>query len=265
MRLLTYAVEPLRISSFKCAHCTYYFMHVSAFSYNGWQPRALYIVHVIGSPKAGLSNIMDKISGGPKKKMSVLDKTALDWKNFKDKEGISEELATFNKGKGGYLEKQKFLQQTDYRQYEAERDMRLGKRWLLPILSELWFVSSPFISRVLIGSLVMVHMIDMHYDELPLQFPKIVVTSLRYCLTQCMSFCKPLHNTLLPSCLRLHRGKIGLSLVLSNHLYHRFCALTCCIMIMLTRNFLPFWCFRVDRRICVRSGLLRSSFMKAAS
>lgn len=82
-----------------------------------------------GSPKAGLSNIMDKISGGPpKKKMSVLDKTALDWKNFKDKEGISEELATFNKGKGGYLEKQKFLQQTDYRQYEAERDMRLGKR-----------------------------------------------------------------------------------------------------------------------------------------
>jgi len=81
-----------------------------------------------GSAKGGLANIMDKISGGPKKKMSVLDKTALDWKTFKEKEGISEELATFNKGKGGYLEKQKFLQQTDYRQYEAERNMRLGKR-----------------------------------------------------------------------------------------------------------------------------------------
>jgi len=80
------------------------------------------------STKGGLANIMDKISSGPKKKLSVLDKTALDWKNFKDKEGISEELATFNKGKGGFLEKQKFLQQSDYRQFEAERNMRMGKR-----------------------------------------------------------------------------------------------------------------------------------------
>jgi len=81
------------------------------------------------SAKGGLANIMSKISGGgPKKKMSVLDKTALDWKNFKDKEGISEELATFNKGKGGFLEKQKFLQQADYKQYETERNMRMGKR-----------------------------------------------------------------------------------------------------------------------------------------
>ena len=90
---------------------------------------AIPLSSILGSSKAGgLANIMDKISGGPKKKMSVLDKTALDWKNFKEKEGISEELATFNKGKGGYLEKQKFLQQSDYRQYEAERNMRLGKR-----------------------------------------------------------------------------------------------------------------------------------------
>jgi len=80
------------------------------------------------SGKGGLANIMNKISGGPKKKLSVLDKTALDWKNFKEKEGISEELATFNKGKGGFLEKQKFLQQSDYKQYEAERNLRMGKR-----------------------------------------------------------------------------------------------------------------------------------------
>ena len=73
---------------------------------------------------------MNKISGKPKTKLSVLDKTALDWKNFKEKEGISEELATFNKGKGGFLEKQKFLQQSDYKQYEAERNIRMGKRWL---------------------------------------------------------------------------------------------------------------------------------------
>ena len=71
---------------------------------------------------------MNKISGKPKTKLSVLDKTALDWKNFKEKEGISEELATFNKGKGGFLEKQKFLQQSDYKQYEAERNIRMGKR-----------------------------------------------------------------------------------------------------------------------------------------
>ena len=96
--------------------------------------RNLFSVDVLSTPGGakglgGLANIMGKISGaGQKKKMSVLDKTALDWKNFKDKEGISEELATFNKGKGGFLEKQKFLQQADYKQYETERNMRMGKR-----------------------------------------------------------------------------------------------------------------------------------------
>lgn len=79
--------------------------------------------------KGGLSNIMDKIgAGGKNKKMTVLDKTSLDWKNFKDKEGIAEELSTFNKGKGGFLERQKFLERTDYKQFEMERNFRLGKR-----------------------------------------------------------------------------------------------------------------------------------------
>lgn len=47
----------------------------------------------------GLNAILGQI--GKKKKMSVLEKTKVDWDNFKEKEGISEELATFNRGKDG--------------------------------------------------------------------------------------------------------------------------------------------------------------------
>ena len=48
----------------------------------------------------GLSSIMDTISG-KKKKMGCLDKSKLDWDSFVQKEGIKEELSTFNKGKDG--------------------------------------------------------------------------------------------------------------------------------------------------------------------
>ena len=37
----------------------------------------------------------------PKAKMGCLDKTKLDWEEYVAKEGIKEELTTFNKGKDG--------------------------------------------------------------------------------------------------------------------------------------------------------------------
>ncbi|XP_059615972.1 craniofacial development protein 1 [Phlebotomus argentipes] len=74
----------------------------------------------------GLSSILGSI--GKKPKMGTLEKSKLDWDRFKNTEGINEELATFNKGKDGYLERQDFLERTDYRQFDLERDMRQKKR-----------------------------------------------------------------------------------------------------------------------------------------
>ncbi|KAL9976458.1 hypothetical protein ACROYT_G013765 [Oculina patagonica] len=68
----------------------------------------------------GLSSVLGQIS--KKTKMSTLEKSKLDWDVFKDQEGIQEELQHFNKD--GYLEKQAFLQRTDEKQFEMERDIR---------------------------------------------------------------------------------------------------------------------------------------------
>lgn len=48
----------------------------------------------------GLGSLLNQI--GKKKKISVLEKSQMDWKSFKSSEGIEEDLQTFNKGKDGY-------------------------------------------------------------------------------------------------------------------------------------------------------------------
>lgn len=58
-----------------------------------------------------------------KPKISTLEKSRLDWNLFKRSEDIEEELALHNKD--GFLEKQAFLQRTDVRQFEKEREVRL--------------------------------------------------------------------------------------------------------------------------------------------
>lgn len=79
-----------------------------------------------GSTDRGLGSILNQI--GKKKKISVLEKSQLDWKSFKQNEGIEEQLQTFNKGKDGYLERQDFLQRTDLRQFEIEKNLRQSRR-----------------------------------------------------------------------------------------------------------------------------------------
>ncbi|XP_055608206.1 craniofacial development protein 1 [Uranotaenia lowii] len=74
----------------------------------------------------GLGSVLNQI--GKKNKLTTLEKTKLDWKQFKSHEGIEEELETHNKGKDGYLERQDFLQRTDVRQFEIEKSFRLTKR-----------------------------------------------------------------------------------------------------------------------------------------
>jgi hypothetical protein len=47
----------------------------------------------------GLSSVLNQLS--KKNKLSVLEKTKLDWDGFKSKEGINEELKTHNRGRQG--------------------------------------------------------------------------------------------------------------------------------------------------------------------
>lgn len=72
---------------------------------------------------AVLGTIMNK-----KSNLTVLQKTSLDWNKYKSEQGISEELQNYNKGRGGFIERQKFLQRSDVRSYEIERDLRMSKR-----------------------------------------------------------------------------------------------------------------------------------------
>ncbi|GAB0095522.1 hypothetical protein DMENIID0001_109160 [Sergentomyia squamirostris] len=74
----------------------------------------------------GLAAVLGSI--GKKPKISTLEKSKLDWNQFKQSQGINEEIERFNKGKDGYLERQDFLERTDYRQFDIERDMRQKKR-----------------------------------------------------------------------------------------------------------------------------------------
>ncbi|BFG03122.1 craniofacial development protein 1 [Drosophila madeirensis] len=95
------------------------------------QPTA---THSICSPREskrslkgdGVGSLLNQLC--KKKKLSVLEKSQMDWKTFKTDEGINEELRTHNKGKDGYLERQDFLQRTDLRQFEIEKNLRLTRR-----------------------------------------------------------------------------------------------------------------------------------------
>ncbi|XP_078462927.1 craniofacial development protein 1 [Lampetra planeri] len=75
---------------------------------------------------AGLSAVLGQI-GGKKTKMSTLEKSKMDWDQFKEGEGISDELATHNRGKAGYIERQAFLDRVDHRTFEIEKSIRLTK------------------------------------------------------------------------------------------------------------------------------------------
>ncbi|CAL0330229.1 unnamed protein product [Lupinus luteus] len=62
-----------------------------------------------------------------KQKLSVLDKTKKDWGEFKvENKGLEVELDAYKKSSNQYLDKVSFLQRTDYREFERERDARLA-------------------------------------------------------------------------------------------------------------------------------------------
>lgn len=77
--------------------------------------------------RSGLDSILGTIRN-KKQKVTVLQKSLHDWNSFKQNEGIEEDLEKFNKGKQGFIERQRFLQRTDLRSFEIEKDMRQSLR-----------------------------------------------------------------------------------------------------------------------------------------
>eukprot|EP00039_Didymoeca_costata_P001909 m.56177 g.56177 ORF g.56177 m.56177 type:complete len:272 (+) comp11023_c0_seq1:91-906(+) len=78
----------------------------------------------LAAPPSALEGLLGVI--GNKKKMSTVEKTKLDWDDFKEKHGISEELARLNKD--GFLEKQEFLHRADLRAHERELEFKDSMR-----------------------------------------------------------------------------------------------------------------------------------------
>lgn len=76
---------------------------------------------------SGLNNLLASISS-KNKKVSTLEKSQNDWKNFKQKEGIEAELNAHVKGSNAFLEKQAFLHRTELREYERERDLKMKQK-----------------------------------------------------------------------------------------------------------------------------------------
>ncbi|KIH54652.1 bucentaur or craniofacial development, partial [Ancylostoma duodenale] len=85
--------------------------------------------------RLGLGGALTLLAKKPK--MSVLDKSNLDWKSFKEENNLKEELETFNRGKNGYLDKMKFLSRTDYREFEKEKALNGPYQPLYPVLKSM--------------------------------------------------------------------------------------------------------------------------------
>ncbi|XP_020262768.1 LOW QUALITY PROTEIN: uncharacterized protein LOC109838762 [Asparagus officinalis] len=78
-----------------------------------------------GAPPSALDSILEQIKKKPK--LSVLDKTKKDWGEFKEEnKGLEDELDAYKKSSNQYLDKVSFLQRTDMREFERERDARLA-------------------------------------------------------------------------------------------------------------------------------------------
>jgi len=58
------------------------------------------------------------------KKPTILEQAAKDWSKCKAEENLEDELKQATKSKGSYIERQRFLERADLRQFEKEREIR---------------------------------------------------------------------------------------------------------------------------------------------
>lgn len=75
--------------------------------------------------KAGLDAVLESLSQA--KKVTVLDKSRLDWKDYKKTDDqVQEELEVHKRSGATYLGKKEFLGRAEVKEYERERDQRLA-------------------------------------------------------------------------------------------------------------------------------------------
>ncbi|CAL8133071.1 unnamed protein product [Orchesella dallaii] len=77
--------------------------------------------------KRGLTGLL-KAFQSKTKKIGTLEKSKLDWEEYKRKTGLEDELHNHNRSRDTFIDKQEFLQRTDYRQFEIEKGMRATAR-----------------------------------------------------------------------------------------------------------------------------------------
>eukprot|EP00250_Pteridium_aquilinum_P008865 c18269_g1_i4 orf=396-1175(-) len=73
---------------------------------------------------SGVDKLLQQIE--KKQKINVLDKSRKDWTEFKEEKQIEEELESYKKSGDKYTDRVAFLQRSDLREYERERDARLS-------------------------------------------------------------------------------------------------------------------------------------------
>ncbi|XP_017061744.1 craniofacial development protein 1 [Drosophila ficusphila] len=124
-------LEDISSMDAKCFHSSIQVPKTVEFSVSNKKP----LIDVSTSKFGATKRTLNKTGGGyvvnkveKKKKISVLEKSQMDWKNFKSDEGLEERLRTHNKGKDGFLDRQDFLRRTDFRQFEIEKNLRRSSR-----------------------------------------------------------------------------------------------------------------------------------------
>lgn len=75
---------------------------------------------------AGVDKVLQQIE--KRQKLNVLDKSRKDWTEFKEEKQIEEELESYKKSGDKYTDRVAFLQRSDIREYERERDARLAQQ-----------------------------------------------------------------------------------------------------------------------------------------
>ncbi|CAH8587006.1 unnamed protein product [Heterobilharzia americana] len=71
---------------------------------------------------AALQNLKSTINKLPK--LSTLEKSRLDWKQYVQKESLEDDLKAHNKGKEGYLERQAFVHRTSEREHQYHQELK---------------------------------------------------------------------------------------------------------------------------------------------
>lgn len=76
---------------------------------------------------ASALNSLKSLTGNKAPKLSTLEKSRMDWKNFVRKENIEDDLKAHNKGKQGYLERRAFIDRTTEREYAFQKSQTSRK------------------------------------------------------------------------------------------------------------------------------------------